>query len=415
MIRPPRGFCSFMILNASCVHRNAPVRLVSTTAFHCATVRSSRSPAAPMPALLNRRSRRPNVSLVRANRARIASGSHTSVGTTSVRPLDAPAAATCSSASLRRPASDTWYPSFNSASATALPTPLPAPVTIATFLSMVSLLIAWYTSPTAYHGRPHGPDRVRGGDVARALPRLLRRERGPARPEDGGGADRGGARHGAHAGRGRARRAGRRRRRSPQRVLVRRGARALRARRALREPHGPGRRDRVRPGARRVARALPRPRGPGQRDPGTGAAGRLRLRRVVVGAARPRVPEPGLDALRRSPGAAARPVLGQLPGAARRREPGARPRPLLRRDGADRPGRARVGRGMSRYDTNVILYRLKKDPAFRDRFRSDPAGALAAADLTDDERHAFVRWDVRRLNELGGMLHLLLSIPGLGH
>ena len=70
---------------------------------------------------------------------------------------------------------------------------------------------------------------------------------------------------------------------------------------------------------------------------------------------------------------------------------------------------------MSRYDTNVILYRLKKDPAFRDRFRSDPAGALAAADLTDDERHAFVRWDVRRLNELGGMLHLLLSIPGLGH
>src|SRR2546428_364752 len=46
---------------------------------------------------------------------------------------------------------------------------------------------------------------------------------------------------------------------------------------------------------------------------------------------------------------------------------------------------------------------------------SDPAGALAAADLTDDERQAFVRWDVRRLNELGGMLHLLLSIPGLGH
>src|SRR6266851_6055958 len=35
MMRPPRGFCSFMILNASCVHRNAPVRLVSTTRFHC--------------------------------------------------------------------------------------------------------------------------------------------------------------------------------------------------------------------------------------------------------------------------------------------------------------------------------------------------------------------------------------------
>ncbi|PYM95675.1 MAG: hypothetical protein DME04_04185 [Candidatus Rokuibacteriota bacterium] len=69
---------------------------------------------------------------------------------------------------------------------------------------------------------------------------------------------------------------------------------------------------------------------------------------------------------------------------------------------------------MSRYDTNVILYRLKKDAAFRDRFRSDPATALAGADLSDEERQAFVRWDVRRLNELGGMLHLLLSIPGLG-
>src|SRR5262249_33695141 len=35
MIRPPRGFWSFMILKASCVHRNEPVRFVSTTAFHC--------------------------------------------------------------------------------------------------------------------------------------------------------------------------------------------------------------------------------------------------------------------------------------------------------------------------------------------------------------------------------------------
>jgi len=69
---------------------------------------------------------------------------------------------------------------------------------------------------------------------------------------------------------------------------------------------------------------------------------------------------------------------------------------------------------VSRYDTNVILYRLKKDGAFRDRFRADPAGALAGTDLTDEERRAFVRWDVRRLNELGGSLHLLLSIPGLG-
>ena len=69
---------------------------------------------------------------------------------------------------------------------------------------------------------------------------------------------------------------------------------------------------------------------------------------------------------------------------------------------------------MSRYETNVVLYRLKKDPAFRDRFRANPEGALADADLSDEERDAFVRWDLRKLNELGGSLHLLVSIPGLG-
>ena len=71
---------------------------------------------------------------------------------------------------------------------------------------------------------------------------------------------------------------------------------------------------------------------------------------------------------------------------------------------------------MSRYETNVVLYRLKKDPAFRERFRADPVKALADADLTDEEREAFARWDARKLNELGGSLHLLISIPGLsGH
>ena len=69
---------------------------------------------------------------------------------------------------------------------------------------------------------------------------------------------------------------------------------------------------------------------------------------------------------------------------------------------------------MSRYETNVVLYRLKKDAAFRDRFRANPGQALADADLSDEEREAFVRWDTRKLNELGGSLHLLVSIPGLG-
>src|SRR6266545_1382588 len=35
MMRPPRGRWSFMILKASCVHKNAPVRHVSATDFHC--------------------------------------------------------------------------------------------------------------------------------------------------------------------------------------------------------------------------------------------------------------------------------------------------------------------------------------------------------------------------------------------
>ena len=69
---------------------------------------------------------------------------------------------------------------------------------------------------------------------------------------------------------------------------------------------------------------------------------------------------------------------------------------------------------MSRYDVNVLLYRLKKDPRFREQFRRDPGAALAAADLSDEEREAFVRWNPRRLNELGGSLHLVLSIPDLG-
>src|SRR5689334_2690847 len=36
MMRPPRGSWLFMILKASCVQRNAPVRLVSTTDFQSA-------------------------------------------------------------------------------------------------------------------------------------------------------------------------------------------------------------------------------------------------------------------------------------------------------------------------------------------------------------------------------------------
>ena len=68
---------------------------------------------------------------------------------------------------------------------------------------------------------------------------------------------------------------------------------------------------------------------------------------------------------------------------------------------------------MSRYAVNSLLYRLKKDPEFRARFTRDPGTAVADADLTDAERSAFVARDMRKINELGGYLHLVMSIPGL--
>jgi len=68
---------------------------------------------------------------------------------------------------------------------------------------------------------------------------------------------------------------------------------------------------------------------------------------------------------------------------------------------------------MSRYAVNSLLYRLKKDPAFRAAYLADPAAALAGADLSADERAAFIARDMRRINELGGYLHLVMSIPGL--
>jgi hypothetical protein len=68
---------------------------------------------------------------------------------------------------------------------------------------------------------------------------------------------------------------------------------------------------------------------------------------------------------------------------------------------------------MSRYEVNSLLYRLKKDPDFRERFTADAAGALAQADLTEAERSAFIARDMRKINELGGYLHLVMSIPGL--
>ena len=68
---------------------------------------------------------------------------------------------------------------------------------------------------------------------------------------------------------------------------------------------------------------------------------------------------------------------------------------------------------MSRYAVNSLLYRLKKDPEYRARFEADARAALTGLDLTDPERAAFVARDMRKINELGGYLHLVMSVPGL--
>ena len=68
---------------------------------------------------------------------------------------------------------------------------------------------------------------------------------------------------------------------------------------------------------------------------------------------------------------------------------------------------------MSRYAVNNLLYRLKKEPEFRARFIADPAAALEGVDLSEPERAAFLARDMRKINALGGYLHLVMSIPGL--
>src|SRR5437764_6223572 len=133
MMRPPIGFCSFMIRNACWVHRKVPWTIELMTPFHFSYSRSSSSPAAPKPALLNSTSRRPKVAFALANKASTEAGLLTSVGTPSaLLCMLSISLTTASSGSGRRPATTTAKPSRASASAEALPMPLPPPVTRAT-------------------------------------------------------------------------------------------------------------------------------------------------------------------------------------------------------------------------------------------------------------------------------------------
>ena len=70
---------------------------------------------------------------------------------------------------------------------------------------------------------------------------------------------------------------------------------------------------------------------------------------------------------------------------------------------------------LSRYALNSLLFRLKKDSELRVRLATDPPAALAEFDLSDAERAAVLAHDLQKLNDLGGYLHLLMSIPGFAH
>lgn len=63
---------------------------------------------------------------------------------------------------------------------------------------------------------------------------------------------------------------------------------------------------------------------------------------------------------------------------------------------------------VSKYEASRVCYLARRDPAFGERLREDPAAALGERgfDLSADERDAFVRGDVGHLYDIG--VHPLL-------
>ena len=62
---------------------------------------------------------------------------------------------------------------------------------------------------------------------------------------------------------------------------------------------------------------------------------------------------------------------------------------------------------MSAYMINKICHRVGHDDAFRAALDAEPAAALAAFDLTDEERSLLLAGEVGRLFELGAHPYLL--------
>ncbi|HEY7466076.1 MAG TPA: hypothetical protein VIB47_05230 [Dehalococcoidia bacterium] len=66
---------------------------------------------------------------------------------------------------------------------------------------------------------------------------------------------------------------------------------------------------------------------------------------------------------------------------------------------------------MSLYGINKVCHLTQVDPAFRERMKTDPAGALAGLPLTAEEREAILRGDVAQLRRWGAHTFLLSRLP----
>jgi hypothetical protein len=133
MIRPPCGSWRRIWAKAARAHKNDPAKFTSTTLRHSSTEISSMVLAGvPAPALLNSMSSRPCSATIFATAASTASGSETSQGSAMAREPAPLICAVSSNGARRRPIKPTFQPSARSAKAAARPTPVPAPVTIAT-------------------------------------------------------------------------------------------------------------------------------------------------------------------------------------------------------------------------------------------------------------------------------------------
>ena len=66
---------------------------------------------------------------------------------------------------------------------------------------------------------------------------------------------------------------------------------------------------------------------------------------------------------------------------------------------------------MSLYGIHKALYLVQNDLAFRERMRTDPAGALADLPLTDDESRALATGDVAALYRMGTHTFLMSRLP----